>query len=267
MTEIGGVREVKSAARTIELLEHLASRQDQPTSLREISDALGAPRSSVYALLRTLSQRGWVRTDQTGTLYGIGIGALMAGTSYLDIDPHLRLVRPWLDELKERMDETVHMGRLDGADIVYLATRESTQYLREFSRIGRRLPASATALGKSLLALLPEGEALAHLHNPIQQLTPNTITDRAVLMKELAETRARGYAIDDEENTLGFTCFAFALRYSTPTIDAISCSVPTSRITPDRVSEIVSAMEEACGKIERFALSVLDSKTSTLPHF
>jgi predicted transcriptional regulator len=82
-----GVREVKSAARAVQLLEMLAARRNQPTRLRDLADALGTPRSSTYALLRTLVDRGWVRTDRTGTLYGIGLQALLAGSSYLDVDP------------------------------------------------------------------------------------------------------------------------------------------------------------------------------------
>ena len=90
----GGVREVKSAARTVELLELLAAKGNQPARLRELSEALGAPRSSIYALLRTLVDRGWVRTDATGTLYSIGIQALLAGTTYLDVDPIPEAVKP-----------------------------------------------------------------------------------------------------------------------------------------------------------------------------
>ncbi|CAM5610514.1 hypothetical protein SGLAM104S_08195 [Streptomyces glaucescens] len=80
----GGVREVKSAARTVELLELLSARGDRPARLQELADELGVPRSSMYALLQTLISRGWVRTDITGSLYGIGIRALLTGTGYLD---------------------------------------------------------------------------------------------------------------------------------------------------------------------------------------
>ena len=146
------VRKVKSAVRTVELLEYLAARHDNPARLREISEALDMPRSSAHALLRTLVSQGWVRSDASGTLYGIGIRALLVGTSYLDSDPYLPLITPFLDDLRQDLDETFHLGRLDGTDIVYLATRESKQYNRVQSRVGRRLPAYATALGKSLLA-------------------------------------------------------------------------------------------------------------------
>ncbi|CAM5668034.1 hypothetical protein SVIOM74S_08138 [Streptomyces violarus] len=94
----------------------------------------------MYALLQTLISRGWVRTDVTGSLYGIGIHTLLTGTSYLDSDPRVRVVRPYLDEASEALGETIHLGRLDGHDVAYLATRESHEYLRTISRVGHRLP-------------------------------------------------------------------------------------------------------------------------------
>jgi DNA-binding IclR family transcriptional regulator len=252
----GGIREVKSAARTVELLELLAARGNQPARLRELSDGMAAPRSSVYALLRTLVDRGWVRMDATGTLYSIGVRALLAGTTYLDTDPVLRIVQPLISDLSSELDETIHYGRLHRSDIVYLATRESTQYLRPFSRVGRRLPAFSTALGKSLLAqrIGREGhDGLAeHLPDTLTALTEHTIVDPDALMRELEETRTRGYAIDREENYLGVTCFAFALQFGDASSDAISCSVPIERLQ-DREAEIVEAMRRTKLAIERMA--------------
>lgn len=167
----GGVREVKSAARAVELLELLAARGDRPARLQELADELDVPRSSMYALLQTLISRGWVRTDVTGSLYGIGIHALLTGTSYLDSDPRVRLVRPYLDEASEALGETIHLGRLDGRGVAYLATRESHEYLRTISRVGRRLPAHVGALGKALLAQRPDEELP---EGPYEALTPHS---------------------------------------------------------------------------------------------
>jgi DNA-binding IclR family transcriptional regulator len=248
---ITGVREVKSAARTVEILEFLAARQNRPVRLRELSEALGVPRSSLHALLRTLAKHGWVRADSTGTLYGIGIRALLAGTTYLDTDPYLPVVSPFLDELREKLDETFHFGRLDGADVVYLATRESSQYLRPYSRVGRRLPAYSTSLGKAILAEQPPAELEQHLPEILSPLTPHTFTDREALIAELEETRQRGHAIDNEENTLGLRCFAMALHYAEPATDAISASVPMARLNPEREAEIVAALRQVSDKIAR----------------
>ncbi|MEU1295007.1 IclR family transcriptional regulator [Streptomyces sp. NPDC005840] len=246
----GGVREVKSAARTVELLELLAARGDRPARLQELADELAVPRSSMYALLQTLIGRGWVRTDVTGSLYGIGIHALLTGTGYLDSDPRVRAVRPFLDEASQALGETVHLGRLDGRDVAYLATRESHEYLRTISRVGRRLPAHMGALGKALLAErgdeeLPEG--------PYEARTPRTLTARRALAADLAGVRERGYSIDREEGVTGIVGFGFALRYDEPALDAISCSVPVARLTPAHEAAVVSVMREIRGKAEATA--------------
>ncbi|MEU9455605.1 IclR family transcriptional regulator [Streptomyces sp. NPDC048277] len=247
MSETAGVREVKSAARTVELLELLAARGDRPARLQELADELGVPRSSMYALLQTLITRGWVRTDTTGSLYGIGIRTLLTGTTYLDSDPRVRLVRPYLDEASEALGETIHLGRLDGRDVAYLATRESHEYLRTINRVGRRLPAHAGALGKALLAERPDTGLPG---GPYRALTPKTHTTRDSLAADLAEVRTRGYSIDREEGVLGITGFGFALRYDTPAQDAISCSVPVARLTPEHEGEIVAVMREIRARIE-----------------
>ncbi|MDQ1019591.1 IclR family transcriptional regulator [Streptomyces afghaniensis] len=247
MSDTGGVREVKSAARTVELLELLAARGDRPARLQELADELGVPRSSMYALLQTLISRGWVRTDITGSLYGIGIHALLTGTSYLDSDPRVRVVRPHLDEASEALGETIHMGRLDGRDVAYLATRESHEYLRTISRVGRRLPAHAGALGKALLAQRPDTDLP---EGPYEALTPNTHTSREALAADLAVVRSRGWSVDREEGVTGIVGFGFALRYDTPALDAISCSVPVARLTPEHEERIVAVMREIRVKVE-----------------
>jgi DNA-binding IclR family transcriptional regulator len=252
----GGIREVKSAARTVQLLELLAGRRHQPARLRDLSDAMAAPRSSVYALLKTLVDHGWVRTDRTGTFYSIGIQALLAGTTYLDVDPVLRIVQPQVNDLSASLDETIHYGRLAGTDIVYLATHESTQYVRPFSRVGRRLPAFSTGMGKALLAELEaisEDALERHLPDVLTPLTPQTIVDRDALRQELAQVRAQGYALDRGENVPGIVCFAFALDFGNPPTDAISCSVPVERMREGRDSEILGALRRTKLSIERMA--------------
>ncbi len=249
MPESPGVRGVKSAARTVALLELLADRGDHPSRLDELAEALGVPRSSMYQLLRTLVDCGWVRTDTTGSLYGIGIRALLTGTSYLDSDRRVRMVRPCLDEASDALGETIHMARLDGPDVVYLATRESHEYPRTISRVGRRIPAHANALGKALLAERPD-DALPLPTGPLAALTENTRTERIALLADLAAVRERGHSVDREETVPGIAGFGFALRYDSPAVDAISCSVPLDRLTADHEVRVVSVMGEIRSRIE-----------------
>ncbi|MFE4251682.1 IclR family transcriptional regulator [Streptomyces sp. NPDC056910] len=240
---------MKSALRTVALLELLAARGDRPARLDELAEELDVPRSSMYQLLRTLVVCGWVRTDTTGSLYGIGIRTLLTGTSYLDSDPRVRSVRPYLDEASDALGETIHLARLDGPHVVYLATRESHEYLRTISRVGRRVPAHAGALGKALLAERSDSE-LPLAEGPLAALTENTHTDRDALLTDLAGVRERGYSIDREETVTGIAGFGFALRYDAPAVDAISCSVPVARLTGERAERVVAVMRDVRTRIE-----------------
>lgn len=202
----------------------------------------------MYQLLRTLTDCGWVRTDTAGSLYGIGIRALHTGTSYLDSDPHVRAVRPCLDEASDALGETVRLARLDGPDVVCLATRESHEYLRTISRVGRRIPAHAGALGKALPAEHPD-DRLPLPRGPLRPRTENTHTECTTLLADLAGVRERGYSIDREETVEGIVGFGFALRYDSPAVDAISCSVPVARLSAEHEARVVAVMREARTKI------------------
>jgi DNA-binding IclR family transcriptional regulator len=233
---------VKSALRTVELLEVLAEAPRR-LSHAELQRALGLPKSSLHGLLRTLVDAGWVETDERGASYGIGLRALRAGASYLDRDPVVRRAGPVLARLLRDLGETVHLARLDGAEVVYLASRESLHHLRVASRIGRRLPAHATALGKALLA----ERADAPLPADPAALTPFTVASQAALLAELADVRVRGWAFEREQNTIGLACFAVAVP-GRPGY-AISCSVPVARLDPAHQEEIVRALAGAAAEL------------------
>ncbi len=233
-------RPVKSAARVLEVLEALAT--DGPLSLRDLAVRLEVPKSSMHALLRTMQRRGWLETDATGTLYSLGVRSLLAGSAYVDSDPVVRRTAPVLDQLAEQTGETVHLGRLEGGDVVYLAKRESRHPLRLFSSVGRRLPAHSVALGKALLAEMAPEAALACLPPHLPAMTPKTITDPARLLDELDRVRRAGYAVDDEESASDLRCFGVALRQRGGTRDAISISVPVVRLGDGVEQELVALL-------------------------
>ncbi|NLU67462.1 IclR family transcriptional regulator [Streptomyces sp. HNM0574] len=228
--EAGGAQ-VKSAVRTVELLEFFAGRPGMHT-LTDVQEAVGYPKSSLYMLLRTLVDLDWVEVDATGTRYGIGVRALLVGTSYIDGDEVVTAARPTLDRLSEETGETIHLARLDGTSVVYMATRQSRHYLRPSANVGRRLPAHSTSLGKALLATHTDEQVRQLLPGTLDRLTESTTTDRERLIEELRLVREQGYALDTEENTVGLRCFGVALPYRSPARDAISCSVPAARLTP-----------------------------------
>lgn len=237
---------VKSAVRTLQLLEALAARDGTHVRLRDLAEDIDAPRSSTHALLRTLCAQGWVRTDPTGTLYALGLRPLLVGTAFLDTDPFVRAAGPVLSAVRDELQETVHLARLDGHRVVYLSTLESGREVRRILRVGRWLPAHSTSLGKAILAARNEVPDAADL----VPVTDQTLTDPAALAADLEETRARGYGIDVEENTPGLSCVGVALRYSDPVTDAISCSVPLSRMNPARRKEIARVLFAARDQLE-----------------
>jgi DNA-binding IclR family transcriptional regulator len=201
-----------------------------------------------------MAARGWVEADPTGTRFGLGLRALQVGAAYLDTDDVVGLLSGVLDGLSARFGETVHLGRLDGPDVVYLAKRESVHPLRLYSAIGRRLPAHATALGKALLAERTDAAALALLGRPLTRLTKHTITAHTALRRELAAVRERGYAVDREENSEGIICFGVAVPLRTPAVDAISLSVPATRVSPDIEAEMAAALRDAARGAARLKL-------------
>lgn len=235
---------VKSADRTLDILEALATAG--PSTLSELTRLLDIPKSSLHGILRTMAARGWIEASQTR--FRLGLRALQVGAAYLDADDTVGLLSGILDDLAARFGETTHLGRLDGPDITYVAKRESVHPLRLYSAIGRRLPAHATALGKALLAARPAAEVDALLPDPLPALTPHTITDRAALHAELASIRALGYAVDREENTEGIVCVARTVPMRDPLTDAISLSIPRTRVTPTTVDEVAAALAEAVRK-------------------
>lgn len=247
-----GSEAVKSAYRTVELIETLADEPERLT-LVELQRRLGVPKSSLHGLLRTLVATGWVEEDERGGRYGIGLRALRAGAAYLDRDIMVRAAGPLLAALLRQLDETMHLARLDGSDVVYLASRESQHHLRVVSRIGRRLPAHATALGKALLATREAAQVDALLPETLVALTPDTVTDRQVLHAELAEIRLRGWAYETGQNTPGLGCFAVAVPSAYPACYAVSCSVPLARLTGERHQAIVAALTECAGEL-RYAV-------------
>lgn len=244
----GGVRSVKSAERTIAVLEYLSSAKEA-CSLRDVSTALDMPRASGYALLTTLVNTGWLETDGVGR-YRIGIRALRAGAAYVERDDVVQRAQPVMNELNAELDETVHLARLDGSEVVYLATNISRHSLAVVSRPGRRLPSWATGLGKAILAERPWEEVDELLPETLEPRTTHTITDRAALCGELQEIRRRGHAVDEQESTIGLRCFAVALHFgSAVPNEALSCSIPLVRLSPEREEVVVASLLRARTRI------------------
>lgn len=241
--EEAGRGPVKSAERTVRIMEVLAASPGRLT-LSQLQEQTGYPRSSLYALLRTLAALKWIETEN-GEAAGFSIGphALLCGTAYLDRDRALPSAVRCIEEVRADVGYTTHYARLDGSNVIYLATREATDSRRLTSRVGRQLPAHATALGKALLAELTADEVDELLPaDPLVALTPHTVTRRSLLLEELEQTRTRGWASETEQNTPGLWCVAVAVPYRIPATDAISCSIPLGHASDEEIARVADSL-------------------------
>ncbi|OYO16461.1 IclR family transcriptional regulator [Enemella evansiae] len=225
-TEVGGRGAVKSAERTLAVIE-LVARRDGVT-LSEIADALTLPRSSAHGLLRTMVSADWLRLDEGGR-YRLGVRAWLVGRSAGAYAGMLDPVRGVLARATAATGETCQFVALDGTDSVYLAISESPHPMRLFSHEGSRLRAHATAVGRAMLSALPAVE-LDDLLTGLapERFTEHTVTDPAALRALVDRARSDGYATEQNEYVVGSTCVAAAVG----TADEVGLTCGISITTP-----------------------------------
>ncbi|WP_134741220.1 MULTISPECIES: IclR family transcriptional regulator [Nocardioides] len=238
---------VKSAARALDLLDEIAAHG--PGTQLQLSTRLQIPKSSLHALLRTMTARGWLQTDPTGSVYQLGIHSLVVSSAYLDGDPVLARAKAVMDEVAAATEETVHVGRLDGADVIYTAKRESVHPLRMHSAVGRRLPAYSTSLGRAIMAEMPEPARHELVPDSITALTPHTTTDKDAVLTIIDQASVHGYAVESEESCMGVRCFGVALPFARPALDALSVAVPISRLDGGREDFIIETLLSVKAKV------------------
>jgi DNA-binding IclR family transcriptional regulator len=246
----GETEAVKSALRGLEILD-LLTRRETPMTFTEIADTLGYPRSSLHSLLRTLVQSGWAELNPDTRRYTLGIRAWEAGNAYLRAVNLADRARPYMERVRDALDETVQLAVRDGRYNVYVSNVDGSQLLVLASAIGRRLEAHATGVGKVLLADLPEAERRSLLGGqPLERFTDSTITDLDRLEADLAVIRARGHSVDNEEYTRGVRCVAVPVRDHTGRVVAgMSVSVPTIRFDADRAEQARSLLVAAAAEL------------------
>jgi DNA-binding IclR family transcriptional regulator len=197
--------------------------------LTDVSQYLGVASSTAHRLLAQLLFRGFVRQDPATRSYVAGTtldDLALAVLRRLDVRNR---ARPVLEKLNADLQETVHLGRLEGNRVYFIDSIESSRALRVGNRLGRAMPANCTSTGKALLATLTDDEVVALFPDEdLPTLTSHSVSTRTGLLRELAEIRTRGYATSDEESEEGVSSFAIALSGARPAL-AVNASVPRSR--------------------------------------
>ena len=246
---------VPAVIRAARLLDVLSKTRD-PISLAELTRALRLPKSTVHALCTTLVHTGFVTRMENGT-YHLGPHVMDLAHGFLSrIDLTTEFNRIW-ESLAVLPEETIVLSVRDGMDVVYIACRNGTRPLGISFRIGMRLPASCTASGKALLSGVPPQRLEQLLANAaFPALTRKSVTNKDALLKQLAQARKQGYAVDDEETRDGMMCFGapvFDGRSSEP-VAGVAVSLLKAATTRDQkelaiaaVKQVAQALSQALG--------------------
>ena len=217
--------------------------------MRSLGTALGMSPSTVFRLLDALCRNGFARQDENTGKYVIGVQAIQLGLAGLAAFDLTAVAPTYLRTLVDETGESAFLATLDDGEVVYLLKEEGRHAIRTTAVLGSRRPAHCTALGKTLLAALPNDEARAILQRKgLTALTPHTITDPTMMEQELERVRQDGFAVDREEIEEGLMCLAAPVRDSTgKTVAAISMAGPVTRVAPrlDTFGEQVRAISAA----------------------
>ncbi len=221
-------------------------------SVTDVSRRLAVPKSTAHNLLRTLEAYDFLHQDPADRRYRLGPRLFELSRLFAHHTPLLTVARPQLERLAAETRETVKLGVLSEDEVLILAAVESPYQLHTRGDEGKRAPLHCTGLGKAILATLPpEQVRQIAARRGLARYTPRTITSLERLQEELASIRARGYAVDWEENEAGVVCVAAPILDPHGGLRAsISISAPVSRVVRTslkRLAARVTAAARAAG--------------------
>ena len=246
---------VGTLARGLDVLELFATRSPELTQ-KEISDELGLPVPTVHRLCKLLIERGYLVREPRGRRLRLGLEIarllppLLSGLRLPDV------ARDHLRALAAETGETVNLAVLHDREVVYLLSESGTKLLTPRAAIGMRLPAHCTALGKCLLAQLPDAAARRTAGpEPYPALTERTLTRWAELHEQLEEIRrSRGLAWSRDEYERGLSSLAVPVGWGGEDRPAaINVSLPSPRATAPARTELDVRLRATAEAIESVA--------------
>ena len=192
----------RAVERAAQILLALASGTPR-LGVSEIAELVGVPKPTVHTMLRTLERQGLVVQEVEGGKYALGPAVLQLGNAYLDGSELRARSAAWADRLARQTGEAVWVGVLSGPNVIVVHHALRPDDLVQILEVGAAIPWHACALGHAIAASLPEDAQDALLAGPLPRLTGHTRTDPEELGKVLTTVSVRGYAIEDQEATLG----------------------------------------------------------------
>lgn len=239
----------KTIGRALDVLECFSDEKPS-LSLKEIGRMIRLPEPSLFRILLTLESRDYLKRNPDGS-YRLS-RKLLFGKLLERAERLMRLVRPELQKLASRFNETASLAYLFEDRIQALDSVETFHEVRVANKPGRVIPPHCSALGKAITAF--QNQALMDRILEVYGLTPrtpNTIVDRQALLAEFERIRKQGYSVDREESIAGGVCIGAPVRVvEDRVIAAISVSTPKVRMMPEREQEVIRAVMESARMIE-----------------
>ncbi|NWO10583.1 IclR family transcriptional regulator [Chromohalobacter salexigens] len=238
--QVQGAAAVTKGLRLLQVIPELGSE----ASARAIQQRLEMPRPTVYRLLNTLEQEGFIERNPLGGEYVLGRQILRLAQQSLVQGSLQARFRSSLQAIGKATGETVHLGVPYGCHMTFIDKVESTDTVRMASYIGMPIPMHSTSVGKAYLAALDNAECEQYLEQlRLEPITEKTIISSTALREELVCVREQGYAIDNEENEKGIICFGRVIYAGDGSpAGGISVSVPRYRLHDDVRKEVIDAL-------------------------
>lgn len=217
------MQSIRKAAEALKLL----SQPPYETSVGELARALGITASNASRIFAEMREAELVDQDTATRRYRPGALVMRLASGFLQTTNVMRCVEEAMVALATRTHHTAWTGALEGTEVVTLGTQHGGFPVRFGIELGRRLPCHATAMGKALLALLPDDEVRQRLPGELAATTQYSLRTVDSLIEELAEVRACGYACSNQELFLGIKTISIALQSPlNPSPVALSLSYP-----------------------------------------
>jgi IclR family KDG regulon transcriptional repressor len=236
------VTPVKSADRTLDVFELLAA-EPRGLTVSEISDRLGLARSSTHGLVRTLHSRGYL-TENGGRRFHLGARLIQLGLNVVDRLELRATARGPLERLVSETHDTALLVVPDHGDLLYVdKVTSDARDVRADPRVSSRRPLHCSSLGKALLAAVDDETVLRIVKaTGLEPATEFSIRHRRELLADLALTRGRGYAVDQQEAVVGVWCVGAPVRdHAGRPVGAISLSTIKEFFDPERTGPLVAA--------------------------
>jgi IclR family acetate operon transcriptional repressor len=215
-------------------------------SLKSVSGALGIPKTTAFRYLQTLTRAGFLAHDVRTDRYVGGPRLATIARINASIARARELARPLMQDLTREYEGTVNLAVKGDGAVVYLDVIEPAGGFRTKVRSGDAHPLHSTALGKAILAFMPEEESLDYLSRPLTERTGRTLVDRAELARQLRQVARSGYATETGENEDGAMCVGVPIldERSYPIV-AISVSLPVQRMSPSHAMKAGDRLVQA----------------------